>query len=60
MAREARGMSERERIARAIEREIRHLNAVPDHVKTVSRFLESLDLQSLADDVRRGRYAEDR
>lgn len=52
------GMDERERVARAVEAHIRHLQAVPADVLTVPRSLESLDLQMLANDVRDGRYGE--
>lgn len=52
--------AERERIATAIEAQIRHLRAVPRDVTTVPRDLMALDLQNLADGVRGGRYAATR
>jgi hypothetical protein len=50
-------MNEREKIATAIEAQIRHLQAVPADVTDVPRDLMGMDLQNLADDVRRGQYA---
>jgi len=48
---------EQERIASAIEANVRHLLAVPADVKDVPRSLEAMDLEVLANMVRGGYYA---
>lgn len=49
--------SERERIASAVEAQIRHLLAVPADVTTVPREAMVADLRNLADEIRGGRYS---
>ena len=51
-----RVVSEREKIARAIDQQVRLLRSVPADVLAVPREPEAMDLENLAADVRRGRY----